>query len=354
MKITVVSTPVFPCPPSGYSGLEMIAWLTAKGLAEKSHQVALVAPDGSYCPNVTMVSNGPAGCWDEKSAFANYWPKLLEADVIIDHSWQKWSMMLKGEKKLTAPVLSVMHAPADTMYKSPPPTPKPCFVCISKDQAAHLEALLPVKTRVAYNGVDTIHYQPANIPRSDRFLFLARFSAIKGPDIALEACYQAGVGLDLIGDTSITNEPDYFRQCMAMANRQSPNWDASKGKQFRIIGAVNRGEAVWWFSQAKAMIHPVVRFREPFGLAPVESMLCGTPVIAWDNGACRETVLPGVSGMLVNSMEGLLAAIKCEWINQIPDKDRGACREWASRFSVQAMVDRYEELAREAIETGGW
>ena len=51
MKIAVVSSAVFPMrPPNGtvgYSGLEVIAWQCAKGLAERGHQVVLIGPDDS-------------------------------------------------------------------------------------------------------------------------------------------------------------------------------------------------------------------------------------------------------------------------------------------------------------------
>lgn len=347
MKIFVVSTPVFAvCPPAGttgYSGLEVIAWLCAKGLAEKGHQVKLAAPDGSSCPGAEIIPIGQAGHWNEKDCFPRYAPHLLDADVVIDHSWTKASFLLKREGRLSIPILSVMHAPADGMYRSVP-VPKPCFVCISNDQASHLKALLNCDARVAYNGVDSSFYHPLDVARTDRFLFLARFSSIKGPAIAIESCRKAGVGLDLVGDCSITQEPDYFRHCQSMCD----------GKQIRMVGPCSRGNSVWWFSQAKALLHPVKHFREPFGLAPVEAMLCQTPVISFANGATVETVKHGVSGLLVRSEEEMLAAIQSDWINNITETGRQECRNWALRFSVENMVDRYEELAIEAIETGGW
>src|SRR3989442_1041996 len=101
MKIAIISTPVFAigvggpnakCGLPGYGGLEEIAWQLAKGLATKGHQVSLIAPEGSYCPNVQIIPIGPAGHWDEKMAYGGnnkdyggYWNHLLEQDVIVDH-----------------------------------------------------------------------------------------------------------------------------------------------------------------------------------------------------------------------------------------------------------------------------
>lgn len=363
MKIAVISTPVFPTVPPigavGYSGLEVIAWQCAKGLAERGHRVVLVAPDGSSCPNVQMLHTGPAGSWDEKTCYGGdpkrnytgYWPLLLQVDAIIDHTWQKWAYMLKAEGRLTAPVLGICHAPVDTMFKELPPVDKPCMVCISDDQRSHFEALWNRPARTCHNGVDLDYYKPLGLKRSERFLFLARFSTIKGPHIALKACLEAGVGLDLIGDTSITNEPDYFKLCQQLSERESLGWDQRKGKQLRLIGPVTRGESVWWFSQAKALLHPNKLFREPFGLAPVEAQACGCPVLAFDNGAMRETT---AGTWLVKSEEEFTARLKGLAQDGVSDEIRMGCRLMAQRFSTQAMAERYEQLCLEAIQSGGW
>jgi glycosyltransferase involved in cell wall biosynthesis len=347
VRVVVISTSVFKIPCQGYAGLEQLAYLQAKGLAARGHEVAIVAPEGSTCEGCHIIPTGPAGQWDEKSTYEKYWHVLPDADVIIDNSWAKWAYILKQEGNLKAPVLGVMHAPVNTMYQTPPPVDKPCIVCISQDQANHWEALHSRKAEVAYNGVDPEFYKPLGIPRSNRFLFLARFSTVKSPHLAIEACKAAGVGLDLVGDTSITNEPDYLKHCQSMCD----------GKQIRMVGPASRSECVYWFSQAHALIHPNRDFREPFGLAPVEAMLCGTPVIAWDNGAMRETVKNNETGVLVTSVNDLVRSV------QYYDQEKGYgvapvvrqnCREWAIRFSVENMVTRYEELCHKAIETGGW
>lgn len=362
MKIAVISAQVFPCPPSGYSGLEMIAWYTAKGLAELGHEVSLIAPDGSWCPGVTIIPTGPAGMIGEehgyggfpdlkngnqvvRKAHPGYWQCLPDFDVIIDSSWQKSSYLLKMEGRLKAPVLGVLHAPVNTMYQSLPPVEKPCFVCISDDQRSHFEGLFGRPARTCRNGIDLGFYKPLTMVRTNRFLFLARFSGIKGPDLAIEACKEVGVGLDLVGDTSITNEPELLKRCQAMAD----------GKQIRIIGPCSRGETVYWYSQAHCMIHPNQRFREPWGLAPVESLACGCPYIGWDYGACRETVYHCENfPNLISSKEELMKSIRiAAGPLGITSMDRERCRIRAMEFSIENMCKRYEELCREAL-SGGW
>lgn len=346
MKICVISTPIFKLPVVGYAGLEHLAWQHAVGLAQRGHQVSIVAPDGSDATGADVIAIGQERTVDEYMAYSKYWKELLKFDVIIDHTWNKWSLALRAEGKLKAPVLSVCHAPINTMFSSPPPVEKPGIVCISQDQSDHYHALFGGKAVVAYNGVDMDFYKYISVPRTDRYLFLARFSTIKGPDLAIEACKRAKTKLDLVGDTTITGEPDYFEQCSR----------ACDGNNIRMVGPASRGECVWRFSNAFAMLHPNMRFREPFGLAPVEAMACGTPVIAWNYGAMRETIRHGETGYLVNSLDQMVT-----YINELNSKSahslqvmRETCRAWANEFSVKRMIDRYEELCRMAIDMGGW
>jgi glycosyltransferase involved in cell wall biosynthesis len=341
VKICIVSSSVIACPPPGYSGLEMITWQTAKGLAQLGHEISLVAPEGSTCPNVTVVPCGPAGQWDERYAFRQYAEHLLTVDCIIDHSWTKNALSLRQTGQLKVPVLCVMHAPIPGMLQSLPPVDKPCFVCISHDQASHFDALFNYKPEVVYNGLDVRgFYKPLGLPRSDRFLFLARFSRIKGASIAQDVCRAAGVGLDLIGDTTITGEPDYLAECMAKAD----------GQQIRIVGPATRTECVHWFSQARAFLHLNRHFREPFGLAPLEAQACGLGVLCWDFGAMRETVKHGETGFLVRSEQEAIDIIKNGALDRL---SRSRCREWAEQFSVERMCKRYLELCEKAI-SGGW
>jgi glycosyltransferase involved in cell wall biosynthesis len=344
MKLAVVSTQVFQLPISGYSGLEVLAFELAKGFAARGHSTTIMAPDGSECPGCQVIPCGLAGQTNEHQAYDKYWKYLASFDAIVDHSWQKYCYLGKAEGILpNTSVLGVWHAPINTCIGAlPPGVDKPNFTCISHDQKAHFDALFcPREAKVAYNGCDTELYKPLNVPRSDRYLFLARFSSIKGADLAIEACLQTGVGLDLVGDTSITNEPDYFNACKARCD----------GKQVRMVGPCSRGETVWWFSQARALLHMAQRFREPFGLAPVEAQLCGCPVLAFDYGALRETVLDGKTGHLVRGLDEVVGLIRSNAVDRL---DRDYCRSWSMKFGLDNFVGGYLALIEEALATGGW
>jgi len=340
VKIIVISTTVLPCPPPGYAGLEMIAYQQAHGLARRGHDVLLVAPKGSVPPPGVELHETTLG-ESEQAAYSGYWQKLPAADAIIDNSWQKWSYILKVEGKLGAPILGVMHAPAHTMYSQAPPVLFPCLVAISKDQSVGILEALGVPSRVAYNGIDLDFYKPREgVRRSERYLFLGRFSTVKGPQIAVDLARRLRFELDLVGDDTITGEPQLAQRIrMAAVNN------------IKFHGPSTRERTVDWYSGAKALLHMNQVFREPFGLAPVEAQACGLPVIAFDNGAMRETIIHGETGFVVKSVDEVEELIKTNAVAKISPE---ACRKNAERFSVKHMIDSYESLCKEAIEGGGW
>jgi glycosyltransferase involved in cell wall biosynthesis len=339
MRICVISTTILHCPPAGYSGLEQLAYQQAAGLSLKGHKVMLVAPVGSTPPAGVELHGTTIG-EPEKQAYSGYWQRLPEFDAIIDNSWQKWSYILKMEGKLNAPILGVLHAPCNTMYGVPPPVNKPCFVAISEDQAVHGKECWKINVKAIHNGIDMSFYKPNGMPRSDRYLFLARMSRIKGPHIAFNVAKKCGVALDLVGDDKITGEPELAKTIR----------DNATGN-IVYHGGVPRTKCIEFFNTGKALLHMNQEFREPFGLAPVEAMACGCPVIAFDNGAMRETIRHGETGFLVKTQDEVEDLVKANAVVKInPQK----CREWAATFTIERMIDNYEAACTEAIKTGGW
>lgn len=314
----------------------MLAYQQAEGLARRGHRVLLVAPKESK-PPPGVVLHGTTLGGDEGAACSGYWQRLENYDAVIDNSWMKYAYLLKAEGRLKSPVLGVLHAPVHTMYQTPPPVEKPCFVAISKDQAIAVSEFLDREARVCYNGIDPGFYQNHyNKERNGRYLFLARMSTIKGPHIAVELAQKLKFGLDLVGDDTLTTEPEYRDKLKA-----------ASVNGITYVGPQTREQCVRWFSEDKALLHMNLRFREPFGLAPIEAQACGMPVIAFRNGAMSETVKHGETGFLVYTKGEVEEIIKADAVSAIhPER----CREWAMQFTVERMIGRLEDLVSEAIE----
>jgi glycosyltransferase involved in cell wall biosynthesis len=107
------------------------------------------------------------------------------------------------------------------------------------------------------------------------------------------------------------------------------------------VGPEERGTIL---GSGAALLHPI-RFAEPFGLSVVESMACGTPVIAYRKGSMPEVVDDGVTGFLVASADEAVSAV-----GRIGEIDRAGCSARArARFSADRMVEEYLAIYRKII-----
>jgi glycosyltransferase involved in cell wall biosynthesis len=92
-------------------------------------------------------------------------------------------------------------------------------------------------------------------------------------------------------------------------------------------------------SGALALLHPI-NFNEPFGLTMIEAAACGTPVIAFRRGSMPELIIDGVTGFLVTSVKGAVAAV-----SKVSALDRHAARRHVEeRFTVERMVEDYARV----------
>jgi glycosyltransferase involved in cell wall biosynthesis len=82
------------------------------------------------------------------------------------------------------------------------------------------------------------------------------------------------------------------------------------GEQAQLIGAVNDSQKESFLGGALALLFPI-KWPEPFGLVMIESMACGTPVIAFRHGSVPEIMEDGVSGFIVENEMEALARIAC-------------------------------------------
>ena len=103
-----------------------------------------------------------------------------------------------------------------------------------------------------------------------------------------------------------------------------------------------QSELVSYYQKAKAFVFPI-KWREPFGLVPVEAMSCGTPVLAYANGGVAETVIDGKTGILAEESEGVERLV--EKFEQLKNIDPKVCRKHVEEnFTVSKMADGYEKL----------
>jgi glycosyltransferase involved in cell wall biosynthesis len=178
-----------------------------------------------------------------------------------------------------------------------------------------------------HHGVDTWKYQFQE-KKQDYLAFLGRFAPVKGAHLAIEAAKRAGIPLKMAGEI----QPVYQSYFDAMVK---PHID---GKFIEYVGEADLSSKNELLASARAMLFPI-QWNEPFGLVLIESMACGTPVLALPGGSVPEIVKPGVSGEICRDVNHLADAAK-----QVSYDAHSVRRYCEENFSVDVMTSKYVEL----------
>jgi len=116
----------------------------------------------------------------------------------------------------------------------------------------------------------------------------------------------------------------------------TPHIDNNKVIYTGSVGPVERNRLL---GKACALLHPI-QFNEPFVLSVIESMACGTPVVALDRGSMPELIENGKNGFLVNNVDEPI-----EVVARIKEIDRADCRRHVVRhFTVERMINEYIQV----------
>lgn len=200
------------------------------------------------------------------------------------------------------------------------------FLSVSRE----LQSLLPFLNWIGniHHGINSDLFTFNDRP-GDYFLFLGRVSPQKGPHIAIEIAKKLNTKLILAGKM-VDSDRDYLEKYIL------PEID---GVNIVYHGVADFKEKIELLGGAQALLHPIQYF-EAFGLTLIESMVCGTPVVSFDNGAPKEIVENGKTGFVVKNTEEMISALK-----KIPEINRRDCRLLVEeKFSAKKMVDSYEKV----------
>lgn len=188
---------------------------------------------------------------------------------------------------------------------------------------------------VTYNGVPVDEFPFAAQPGS-YLAFVGRLSPEKGPLEAIEVAERTGIPLKIAAKVNEW-ERDYFET--QIRPRLTPTL-------VEYVGELGEAEKRNFLCGARALLFPI-HWPEPFGLAMIEAMATGTPVLALASGAVPEIVANGTTGYVCRDVSEMAARVRS--IEQI---SRIACRNWVlQKFSTKAMADRYEVVYRKIVSS---
>jgi glycosyltransferase involved in cell wall biosynthesis len=343
LRIAVVSPVWFPVPPTGYGGIEWIVWLLADGLVDAGHDVTLFASGDSHT-KATLASVYDTA---PSARIGNTLPELHhclacyeradEFDVINDHSGLP-AAVIGG--LIDASVLHTIHGPLDgeggVIYEQVARVaPGIGFISISMNQRKPKPHFPWVAN--CPNALDFSLY-PVKPHRGDYLLFLGRMSPDKGCHRAVDVAVTAGLPLKIAGKKREPVEQEYFDELVA----------PHLSDQIEYLGEVTHGEKVELLQNARATLFPI-EWEEPFGLVMIESMACGTPVIATRWGAVPEVIEHGRSGIIVEDYRIMAAAI--EEADRLDPLE--LVRYAQEHFSLERMVAGYLRAFRSVLSAAG-
>ena len=185
----------------------------------------------------------------------------------------------------------------------------------------------------AHNGLDMGEYEFREA-KEDYFLFLGKVDwNAKGLPFALRLARAKGLRLKIAGDFL---DPAFYEQELK----------AELGNGIEYVGPVGGRDKAELLAGAKALLHPVL-WPEPFGLAVIEALASGTPVLATHNGATPEIMIQGVTGFMGRSHQETLAQLPL-----LDSIDPRACRAHVeSRFTSRRMAQDYLRLYLATIKS---
>lgn len=188
------------------------------------------------------------------------------------------------------------------------------------------------------NWVGTVpHGLPSSVcrfnpePRGDYLAFVGRFSPEKRADRAVEIARRAGMKLRIAAKVDSADR-DYFVKCIEPLLSQP---------HVEYVGEICEREKWDFLGNARALLFPI-DWPEPFGLVLIEAMSCGTPSIAWREGAVPEIIQEGANGFIVDSLEAAAEAA-----HRALRLDRCTVRQqFERRFTVERMTRDYLDVYR--------
>ena len=328
-------------PPDRYGGTERVVAHLTDELVRRGHEVTLYATGDSITgARLVPVTDKPLRLHPAVDPVALHLLGLIQAfehvprfDVIhchVDYLAFPLARLARATSVHTLHGrLDLPHlVPLFAHYNDVP------LVSISDAQRGPLAGTRLAWAGTVYHGLPLDDYPFA--PRGGDYLaFLGRVSPEKGVDVAIAVAKAAGIPLRIAAKVDPADQLYFEREIEPLLDHPL----------IEYVGEIGMAEKAAFLGGARALLF-AIDWPEPFGLAMIEALACGTPVIARRCGSVPEVIDDGETGIIADSLEELVGAV-----HAVTKISRAACRAAVERrFSVGRMVDDYEALYRRLVE----
>jgi glycosyltransferase involved in cell wall biosynthesis len=331
MRVALIASPFISVPPEGYGGTELFIATLAEALVRLGTEVDVYA-NGESRVRAKLHSRYPKQEWPLASENSGLTKEIDHIAWAVDDAEANCDI-LHVSSALAVPFsrfssrsfVYTLHHPVSAAFTELYERHSDVtYTAISHHQASLHSTLHP---QVVHHGLDLAKYrfQERKQPYA---VFLGRICPIKGTHNAIAIAKRAGIPLKIAGEVQPIFR-DYFEREIR------PHLD---GRNVEFVGEADLALKNELLGHATALLFPI-EWEEPFGLAMIESMACGTPVIAFPGGAVEEVIDDGISGRVCRSVDEAAAVLQRETFQ--PRAVRH-CAE--TRFSADVMARRYYRL----------
>lgn len=334
LKIAILAPVCWRTPPRHYGPWEQVASNITEGFVENGHDVTLFATGDSITAG-KLDYICPRPYEEDKELDPKAWECLhighmMERADDFDIIHNNYDFLpLSYSRLISTPMITTIHG-----FSSPKILPvfkeyndTVYYVSISDaDRSSELDYMATV-----YNGINIEDFT-LNKNQGHYLLYFSRIHHDKGTWESIQIAKKAGMKLIISG---IIQDKVYFEEKVEpFINDNDIVFVGHSGpdKRDKLLGG------------AFALLHPI-NFAEPFGLSVVESMLCGTPVIAFNKGSMPELIVDCKTGFLVQCIDEAV-----EHLQDVKKIDRLYCRQLAAdRFSRNKMINDYLKVYKRIL-----
>jgi glycosyltransferase involved in cell wall biosynthesis len=345
MRIAQIAPMYESVPPHRYGGTERVVSYLTEELVRRGHDVTLFASGDSHTtarliPTTDRALRERFSLQEMRELAVPLHLAMIgealehadEFDIIHCHlDYYPFAF----ERFIRTPMVTTLHGRLDLPILPPilKHFPDTAVVSISYGQRAPLAPVHPHWVGTVYNGIPVDQFPFSDTP-GDYFLFLGRIAPEKRVDWAVEIARRTGIKLKVAAKVDPIDQEYYDREVKHLFDDPLVEY----------LGEVDEQEKRRLLVNAYGLAFPI-DWPEPFGIVQVESLACGTPVLAMNRGSVPEVLRHGVSALIGNSVEELIALAP-----HLGSLDRRRCRSEAlRRFSARTMADGYEQVYRRVI-----
>src|SRR5260221_1902843 len=340
MKIAQVAPLYESVPPKFYGGTERVVSYLTEELIRQGNDVTLFA-SGDSVTSARLISNTEkalrlnAKCSDHLSHHIVQLQEIAERanefDIIHFHNdYTHFPISVH----FNVPYVTTLHGRMDMpelqhVYNKFPQQP---VISISNKQREPMPQANWVGT--VYHGLP-LNLLNIGTGEGNYFVFLGRISPEKRVDRAIEIAKATGIQLKIAAKIDSEDQTYFDNHIKQLLD----------DPLVEFIGEINEDQKEKFLGNALAMLFPI-DWPEPFGIVMIESMACGTPVIAFNSGSVPEVIDDGKSGFIVNSVDEAIRAV--EKLHLLPKRNARNCFE--ERFTVERMARNYIEIYQKMID----